>query len=40
MGTLEMAVLADLTNKLCPLSSEQDEMMAGSEGVSKGRMSS
>lgn len=35
-----MAVLTDLTNKFCPSSPEQDGMMAGLEGVSKGRMSS
>lgn len=35
-----MTVLTDLINKLCPSSPEQDGMMTGLEGVSKGRMSS
>ena len=30
----------DLSNKLCSSSPEQDEMMAGLDGVFKGRMSS
>ena len=31
--------VCDLTDKLCSLSPEQDAMMAGSDGVFKGRVS-